>query len=190
MAIDITEFESCTLAAIQQRQPCSAYEIRQLFARSTTPDWSGTTGSIYPAIARLLKRGLIAVEPQVGDRRGRRNLTVTLEGAQAVRAWLTNLQPWIAKATPDPIRTRASFLDQLASDAERIVFLRQAEALTEAALVELTVAVEALKDTHTTEYLAGLGAISQVGARLAWLREMLVFYGGAASDLGDPGEDG
>jgi DNA-binding PadR family transcriptional regulator len=176
MAIDITEFESCTLAAIQQHQPCSAYEIRQVFARSTTPDWSGTTGSIYPAIARLTKRGLIDVESQAGDRRGRRNLRVTRQGAQAVRAWLTDLPPWVAKATPDPIRTRVSFLEQLASDAERIAFLRQAQALTREALEDLTFTVEALRHTQAQEYLAGLGAMSQVGARLAWLREVLLSY--------------
>jgi DNA-binding PadR family transcriptional regulator len=186
VAIDITEFESCTLAAIQQHQPCSAYAVRQVFARSTTPEWSGTTGSIYPAIARLLKRGLITVESQAGDRRGRKNLTVTQQGAQAVRAWLTNLQPWTAKATPDPIRTRVSFLDRLASDAERIVFLKEAEALTKEALKELNVTVEALKDTQTTEYLAGLGAIAQVGARLTWLREVRCFM--AARHLRSAGE--
>jgi DNA-binding PadR family transcriptional regulator len=188
VAIDISEFESCTLAAIRQRQPCSAYEIRQLFARSTTPDWSGTTGSIYPAIARLLERGLIAVEPQAGDRRGRRDLTITPDGAQAVRDWLTDLPPWIAKATPDPIRTRTSFLDQLGSDSERIAFLGRSKALSEEALLELIVAVEALKNTHTAEYLAGLGAIAQVRARLTWLREVLAFYGGGITtevDLGD-----
>jgi hypothetical protein len=43
----------------------------------------------------------------------------------------------------------------------------------------LSATVETLKDTLTTEYLAGLGAISQVRARLVWLREMLVFYGAA-----------
>jgi DNA-binding PadR family transcriptional regulator len=184
VAIDITEFESCTLAAIKQRQPCSAYEIRQLFARSTTPDWSGTTGSIYPAIARLLKRGLISVEAQAGDRRGRRNLMVTHQGVQAVRAWLSDLRPWIAKATPDPIRTRVSFLDQLASDAERIGFLSRAQALTQQALAELTAVVERLRQTDPQEYLAGRGAICQLDARLAWLGELKVFYSTRALSAG------
>ena len=106
---------------------------------------------------------------------------MTDQGAQAVRAWLTDLAPSIAKATPDPIRTRVSFLEQLASDAERIAFLRRAEALTKEALEELTVTVEALRHTQTQEYLAGLGAMSEVGARLSWLRDVLLFYGGAAA---------
>lgn len=181
MAVDITEFESCTLATIRQHEPCSAYAIRQVFARSTTPEWSGTTGSVYPAIARLLKRGLITADPRAGDRRGRRDLRVTRQGAQAVLNWLTALEPRTAKAAPDPIRTRISFLDQLDSDGARIALLERAETLTEAALNELDIRLEALKSSQPTEYLAGLGAAAEVGARLTWLRQVLAFYRGGRS---------
>jgi DNA-binding PadR family transcriptional regulator len=180
VAIGTTELENCTLAMIGQHQPCSAYAVRQAIAHSPTPEWSGSTGSIYPVVERLLRLGLIEAEPQKGDSRGRRNLKITPAGEQAVRAWIADLEPWAAKATPDPIRTRVSFLGQLPSDAERAVFLALAVRLTENALVELKPAVEAMKAVHALEYLAGRGAIHQLRARLRWLRDMLAFYDGAS----------
>lgn len=172
MAIGITELEHCALAEIRHLQPCSAYAVRQVFARSATPEWSGSTGAIYPVIKRLLGRGLIEVEPQAGDPRGRRNLRVTAEGERAIREWIVGLEPWTAKATPDPIRTRVSYLGQLSPD-ERIAFLRDAEKLTEQMLEELRDWVEAAKAVHMYEYLAGRGGLHQLEARLAWLREAI-----------------
>ncbi len=176
MAIEITELEHCTLAEIGRLQPCSAYAVRQVFARSHTPEWSGSTGSIYPVIERLLRRGMIEVEPQPRDPRGRRNLNITPKGEEAVRAWITRLEPWTAKLTPDPIRTRVSHLARLASDGERIAFAEAAARLTEDLLKELAPTVEALKAVDTSEYLAGRGAIHQLEARLMWLRELISFY--------------
>ena len=144
--------------------------------RSSTPEWSGSTGSIYPVIERLLRRGLIDVEPQAGDPRGRRNLKLTPEGDAAVRAWITGLQPWTAKATPDPIRTRVSYLNQLASDGERVAFLKEAVRLTEDMLEEVVRTAEALRAVDTPEYLAGRAAIHQLEARRTWLRELIAFY--------------
>lgn len=171
-----TEFESCALAAIMQHQPCSAYEVRQIFARSTTPEWSGSTGSIYPAIERLIRQGLVSVELRRNDRRGRRDLRVTVNGEKAVRAWIVACEPWTSSATPDPIRTRVSFFDQLTSDAERVAVAANAESQTEARLEELRAVVEPLKVQHASEYLAGLGAIRQLEARRDWLKEVQWFY--------------
>ncbi len=140
------------------------------------PEWRDSTGSIYPAIERLVSRGLISVSPRAGDRRGRRDLSVTLSGADAVRSWLVNLDPCEAKVSPDPIRTRVSFLDQLVSNSERVAVVAEAEALTQASLTELRCEVEALKATHTSEYLAGLGTVRQFEARRSWLEDVRSHY--------------
>ncbi|MGH7023702.1 MAG: PadR family transcriptional regulator [Caulobacteraceae bacterium] len=184
MGIAITELENCTLATIRRDQPCSAYEVRQVFARSSTPNWSGSTGAIYPVIKRLLGRGLIRVEPQAGDRRARQNLTVTDEGEQAVRAWVTTIEPWASHATPDPIRTRVSYLGQLASNAQRIAFVKHAYAATERTLKDLRHEVDALKAGPSPEFLAGLGALRQLEARLVWLREAASLYEAAEDSNG------
>lgn len=179
MAIGITELEHCTMANIRRHQPCSAYAVRQVFARSSTPEWSGSTGAVYPVIDRLVRRGLIEAKPQAGDPRGARSLTITPEGDAVVRDWITGLEPWMAKATPDPIRTRVSHLDHLASDGERIAFLEAAARLTEDMLKELEGVLESLKAVDTVEYLAGRGAVHQLQARRMWLRELIEFYAGA-----------
>lgn len=176
MTIGMTELEHCTLAAISEHQPCSAYDVRQVFARSPTPDWSGSTGAIYPVIKRLAGRELIEIEAEAKGPRGRRNLSITPQGAAALRAWIIGIEPWMAKASPDPIRTRVSFLDQLKSHDERIEFLKAARKLTEGMIQELVPEVESYRSLSTPEYLAGRGAIAQLEARRVWLCELADFY--------------
>jgi DNA-binding PadR family transcriptional regulator len=180
--VGLTEFESCALATIREHQPCSAYEVRQVFARSTTPAWSGSTGSIYPAIERLLRRGLVQSETQEGDQRGRKNLKVTPEGEAAVLSWVMDLEPWVAKATPDPIRTRVSFLDALGTDLQRAAFFARAEALTTDMLLELKLHLEAEGPWSRCERAAGLGALYQLEARLNWLGDARQIFEAAPAE--------
>ena len=184
MTRELTEFETCTLATIREHQPCSAYEVRQVFARSSTPEWSGSTGSIYPVVERLLRRGLVRVEAQPGDGRGRRNLTVTADGETAVLAWIGDLEPWAAKATPDPIRTRVSFLDQLGSDSDRAAFFARAETLTEAMAQELRMAAATQPSSSRCESIAATGALYQLEGRLRWLREARKVFAAASAGTG------
>src|SRR6267154_486894 len=108
-----TELESCTLGVIFRHQPCSTYEVRRVFRRSPTPEWSASAGSIYPVIERLLRLNFVRAVSQASDSRGRRDLTVTKKGTRALQKWILNLEPWVARPTPDPIRTRVYFLASL-----------------------------------------------------------------------------
>jgi DNA-binding PadR family transcriptional regulator len=172
VATGLTEFESCVLATVRQHAPCSAYEVRQIFAQSSTPSWSGSSGSVYPAVERLRRQGFVDGAAEAGDRRGRKNLTVTPAGEHAIKSWIATLEPWTAKATPDPIRTRTSFLEQLTSDSERVDFLVRAEMLTKKMLGDLKLELGADPEGSRAEYAAGLGAIYQLEARLKWLRKV------------------
>lgn len=180
MAGTLTELENCALSVILRCQPCSTYEVRQVFAHSTTPEWSSSTGSIYPVIRRLLRLNLIRAKSAAGDRRGRSNLTVTREGERAINRWIASLEPWIAEATPDPIRTRIGFLGHLPTNAARATFVSRAEKLTEEAIQRLRVLAKADLAADKAEYIVTLGALYQLEARLTWLKKARKALGIAA----------
>jgi DNA-binding PadR family transcriptional regulator len=167
----LTELENCTLSAIRHQQPCSTYAVRQMFAQSPTPDWRGGAGSIYPVVERLMRLGLVEAEADDEDRRHRKSLRVTPAGDHAIAAWISNLEPWHAKPTPDPLRTRIGFLGQLASDAERTAFFDAAETLTRQTMLELSALAETERAAGEIEHVSTLGAVYQLEARLKWLGE-------------------
>ena len=57
--VPLTELEATVLGELSIQQPCTAYAIRRAFAQSPTPTWSGSAGTIYPVLERLLRRKLV-----------------------------------------------------------------------------------------------------------------------------------
>ena len=165
----LTELESCTLGVIRQYQPCSTYRVRSEFARSTTTAWSASAGSIYPVIDRLVRAGYVRIHGRSRDARGRRDLALTRRGARVLRDWIMNLDPSLARATPDPIRSRVCFLDQLSSDGDRHELLALAEELTGAMIRELRAEERTPGDVTEMDRLAAIGSRLQLEARLTWL---------------------
>ena len=165
----LTELESCTLGVIRQHQPCSTYQVRGVFARSSTTAWSASAGSIYPVIERLIRTGHIRSSRRSRDGRGRRDLMLTREGERALQSWILSLEQWAARATPDPIRTRVCFLDYVVSRPDRLEFLALAQTLTRTLANELRVEEQSPDITRETDRLVSLGCRMQLEARLKWL---------------------
>lgn len=65
----------------------SGYDIRRLFQSSPLGLFSDSPGAIYPALARLEARGLLASRAEATGRR-KRTFLRTLRGEGALRAWL------------------------------------------------------------------------------------------------------
>jgi len=168
----LTELETCTVGVIRQFQPCSTYLVRQAFARSPTVEWSASAGSIYPVIERLLRLKLVKAERRNGDSRGRRDLTVTKAGEQAIRDWIARLELREAAPTPDPIRSRMHFLLFLKSGSERKAFILRAEELTRQAILETRKFLAAERRNSELDYLASSGGLFQLEARLKWLGKL------------------
>lgn len=170
--MESTELEGCVLGIVWERGPCTAYVIRTVFLESLSPYWSGSAGSIYPLVARLEARGLVAarVEPRGG--RSRKELSLTPEGLAALRTWLLPLPEWTGPVPVDPVRTRMFFLGSL-SPEEQEAFLADAEAKARAG-------AEAVREEHETalrkgeiwEARATRGALLVQEARIAWLAEV------------------
>src|SRR5579862_3154550 len=91
------EIEGCVLALIAVDGPATPYAIRKVFLNSLNPQWSGSSGTIYPLIARLLRQKLIcSTLCRTGKRRGYR-ISLTAAGSRALQSWLAVPIPgWVA----------------------------------------------------------------------------------------------
>ena len=169
-----TELENCVLGIIAGQQPCTAYVIRRHLGVSLSSYWSASAGAIYPLLRRLETRGWICADEQSWGTRTRRNYTLTRSGRKKLREWLSPpVTGWAAAFTYDPIRTRVFFLDQ-ATPAQRLDFLNDAIAATASALEQHRAEKKALAaELSEFDSMGRDGAISELQARLRWLRSVL-----------------
>jgi DNA-binding PadR family transcriptional regulator len=134
------------LLALVYQQPMSGYDLRKMFAESHLQHFSSSPGSIYPALKRLEKDGLIeGVTEQLDTLRPRRVYHLTKEGTQALRRWLE--RPVTRKDVINNTREltlRFAFMGQLLDDEATVQFLN-------AVIGELAPYVDELDDFTATE---------------------------------------
>lgn len=123
----LTEIEGAILSEIAHRGNSTAFRVRRAFQLSPSSEWSGSAGAIYPAIKRLLARGLIIGEP-TADRRATLRISLTAAGEAVMLDWACN--PDRASSVGiDPFRLRSGIWRRL-SDTDRAAVLRRtAEAI-------------------------------------------------------------
>ena len=171
----LTDVESCALGVVWQKGPCTAYAVRQEFAVSSTPRWSASAGSIYPALRRLLQWRLVRAEEQRWGPRGKTRFTITPRGLTLLRAWVS---PPFAAALGgpafDPLRTRSCFLGALDRRARRR-FIGEAEQATRAALQGIRAGQPRRAPRGDYDAFSARGSELELVARLAWLRELRRF---------------
>lgn len=166
----MNDLEMSVLAVITRHGPRSAYSVREEFRASFVSAWSASTGSIYPAVRRLLRQGDIrATEPK--DRRGTRLLQATAAGRTKLERWIRETPRPLGAPSPDPIRTRL----------QHASLLRRTEALSavESAITATRQSAESMRanlnlgiTVDEFEYAATTGCLLQLQARLAWLELM------------------
>jgi PadR family transcriptional regulator AphA len=78
------------LLGLIQQKPSSGYDLRKTFTETALGSFSNSPGAIYPALARLEKRGSITgeVKDSVGLRR-RRVYRITASGKRELTKWLS-----------------------------------------------------------------------------------------------------
>lgn len=73
-----------------QREPLSGYAIRRLFATTPMAHYSDSPGSIYPALARLRRHGLVTASVQKKQTlRPRQVFRPTAAGLDALTQWVS-----------------------------------------------------------------------------------------------------
>ncbi len=102
------------LLGLVEQQPRSGYDLRKIFANTPMISFSDSPGSIYPALQRLEKQGLIRsrVEERNGLRR-RRLFHLTASGLAELKRWqlqLVTRDDVIHRV--DELMLRFAFMDQ------------------------------------------------------------------------------
>ncbi len=168
----LSELEGVSLGIIHHFQPCTAYFVRCQLRDSPSTLWQASAGSVYPLVSRLENQGLIKATED-GDKRGRKNLTLTERGVSDLQSWVLNGsdQSKVA-AIMDPLRNRIAFLSVL-DDQTQMIYLDQL-------LVEMKVFYEVTKkrlaDSPKSDdlykHMVALGAMQSTQSRLNWLSEV------------------
>src|SRR5271157_5530180 len=85
----LSDIEACVLALVSEHGPATPYAIRKVFLDSPSPQWSGSAGTIYPLIERLLRRRLIRSKSCLTGKRRGHQISLTTAGSRALRLWLS-----------------------------------------------------------------------------------------------------
>ncbi len=172
-----TVLERCVLGFIAQDQPCTAYQVRKRLGSSLSSYWSNSAGSIYPLLERLQERGWTKVTEEAFGTRVRRHFRITTSGRDELNRWLSApVEPEDAAHTYDPLRTPIFFLG-LVDPAQARAFLEDAEEKTVEVLAEHRVELRQMREEETPlEILGREGAISELEARLKWIRRGLDLF--------------
>ena len=168
----LSEIEGCVLGLLSVDGPATPYAIRKVFLESPNPQWSGSAGTIYPLIERLLRRKLVRSKVCLtGKRRGHR-ISVAPSGSRALRQWLSVPIPeWVAGVPPDPLRTRIRFLGAIGNKL-RQQFLKDAYHRTRTHLAAIEADCVRRRMHGKFEYLIARGALLSMRSRCAFLQEI------------------
>ena len=103
--------------------PFAGYDIRHMFQSSPVGRFSDSPGAIYPALARLEKRGWATSRAEKGGRR-RRTYSATAAGRKALRQWLaTPVAAADVERRPDVLALRYVMTAEFCASAELVAFL-------------------------------------------------------------------
>jgi DNA-binding PadR family transcriptional regulator len=99
----------------------TGYEIKALVDVSARFFWAASYGQIYPELKRLEEWGLIEGEDDLSDGRRRRAYSLTADGEEILRQWLTSSEPLVNEMRHEGV-LKFFFADAL-SPEERIELL-------------------------------------------------------------------
>lgn len=166
----MNDLEMAILSAIARHGPRSAYSVREEFRRSFVSTWSSSTGSIYPAVKRLLAKNFLAASAP-GDGRGTRLLEATPAGLDAVKKWIGSIIDLPKGAPFDPIRTRLQNIALLGLP-EMLKLIDRSIEISQDLLSSMLAELRQGIILDRFEYMATSATAMQIEARLRWLDAM------------------
>jgi DNA-binding PadR family transcriptional regulator len=173
------------LGLIRRRQPCSGYDLRRLFADHPMAMFSDSPGSIYPALKRLERSGMVSCALDETSRVRRRALyRLTSKGKNALERWLTRT------IEADDVLRRMPELFLRFSFLEFCLGARACESFLESLVVSLQTHIimlqEHLKSNEATMSRSGRLALQSgimgYECQAAWARMALDEYQRSNSD--------
>ncbi len=173
-SLRLSELEGVVMGLIWADGPCTAYSVRRTVQQSLSPQWSGSAGAVYPAVARLEQRGLLQSTDQATGKRRSRALDLTPRGTRVLQAWVgPPVDPAAVGIPADPLRVRLRFLELL-DPAGRQAFLRESIDGVEATVRQVLEEVRLLKRNGASPFEIAMvrGVLHATRARLKMLREL------------------
>jgi DNA-binding PadR family transcriptional regulator len=169
----LSELEGVCLGLVRKFQPCTAYQVRRALKASPSSHWQASAGSVYPLLKRLEEAGLISADSDENDGRGRKLLSTTTEGKQALKQWIADgTDPGTVASIMDPIRSRMFFGDVL-NEKERRALLIDLIDQMESHLQETRERLASISETEDQfGYFGSLAAVRITEARLDWLKHV------------------
>ena len=165
----LSEFESNVLAIVVRDGPTTAYKVRKVLEEMPSAGVSGSSGSVYPIVARLKEGGLISAVALPTDGRNTEFLYATKQGRSVIRKWVVQITP--EQLLPaDALLARVSHAELL-SPAERLAWLTKVRAALRAQLDELEGGAQPPGPGRTDH--ARSHAIAMTRARIAWIDGIL-----------------
>lgn len=160
----------CAILGLLQQEPRSGYDLMKMFADTAMGSFSGSPGTVYPAVTRLERRGLVRGTTQnAATLRPRRVFRPTPAGVAALERHLrSSVTRDDVVRDPGAVLLRFAFAGELLGAAAATRLLEEFAAAIEAYLPELRA------------QLAGLASPRQAYGRRALQRGI----DGLESDLG------
>ena len=155
----LTNLEYLLLFQLHQK-PASGYSLRKAFASTPLGYYSDSPGSIYPALQRLRRRGMIRPTQNPSPTARRTQLfAITPKALAELRAWVHRpITPEEVRNDPPALMLRFVICAQLFGDAAALKFLVQFQSRVNEIVLELESYVRGPAKTHP---LAGRLAVEQ-----------------------------
>lgn len=167
-----TELEHIIMGVVFLKQPCTPYAVRAVFRGSLSARWTSSAGSIYPAMERLHRQGLLTTRARRGDGRNARLYRLSAKGNRALQTWLAPPLPDASELIPnDPLRVRLRFLGALPKPKARAT-IREARSKLKALRDETKRQAQlSHRSGNLFQALTHRAAELTIDAQLQWLAE-------------------
>ncbi len=159
-----------------QNQPRSGYNIRKVFETTALGVYSSSPGTIYPALKRLQKNGLVKKITRKDTNKN--EVQITQKGIQALKNWLLKpIEKRDVERSRDELLLRFAFMEELLTAHQKITFLESFHDL-------LKIYIKELKAYHDREAgnlpihgrLSFEHGIATYQTTLRWCKTALLFF--------------
>ena len=164
------------ILGLLHQQPLSGYDVRKVFATTPMSHFSDSPGSIYPALARLRRQGLVTATVQKKNSlRPRQMFRLSAAGLKALTDWVSrpvSREELIAAA--EEMMLRFVFAEQVLGHAAALQFLQSFEKVLAAYVPELERYYESAAPRMALgAALALKSGVASHRVQLQWVREAM-----------------
>ena len=164
------------ILGLLHQQPMSGYSVRKVFATTPMSHFSDSPGSIYPALGRLRRRGLVTATVQKKNSlRPRQMFRLSAAGLRALSDWVSRPVSRDEVVTGGrEVALRFVFAEQVLGPEAALDFLRSFERVLAAYVPELEqYCAVAAPEMPLGAALALKGGVAAHQAQLQWVREAI-----------------